>query len=281
MTKPLRLFEEHRAPEHDPQLFGRTPEDAFDDPGLTFADKTVLGVLAFFAMNSYPNVTQKQTAIARKCALTPRGLRGILGRLQERGYLERSRDYSRRGAPHVIKLKRDFRTPFRLTSDALSTRPKSASNRKSGSGCNRKGGSDCNRKGGSGATLFRDLERENPRPPSPRVEVPATSDAAESGPKPLSCRPITSLDFARLCSIGDRHTSDGPTAEAMAARAELRRLDGLGLLGSFGFPDFWDGPRQGNEPAAGSSAKIPPRPAGASISRCEPLYPEEHKQPKS
>jgi hypothetical protein len=237
--KPLRLFEEDRAPQPDPKLFGRTPEDAFNHPGLKFSDKAVLAVLAFFAMNSYPIVRQSRAQIAAKTGITERGLFDVLQRLVKYKFVELTRDYDRRGSPHIIRLLSEFRTPFALTSDPPAPRRRSASNRKRAAGCNQKRGSGCNRNGASGSLFREDLERENQRPSPPRVVEPAATPAEEGEG---DSRALSRDDFAALTGYRPRNSPPVKT------------------------------------PAAGSSAKIPPPPAGATIS-CDPLYPEEQNEP--
>ena len=108
----LRTFDPARMP--DPKYFTRIPDDALEDPGLTLAD------LGAFAQMLKGNWTSEKTLLvtmadlAKRCRLTIRRLRVHLSKFEQRGYITRSRDLSRWGAPCQITLTYELRPTLEM-----------------------------------------------------------------------------------------------------------------------------------------------------------------------
>jgi hypothetical protein len=279
VAAPIRAFSEG-APSRmlEPQLYAKTPEHAIDDPRLTAGEFRVLVAMAFLGRNSFPDVLEEHSTIASRAVTTDRNVRRSMMTLKKLGY-------ARQESPGHIVLTYETRAPFKLESDDATTGQKRR--HRTEASCHHRTEASCHHRTETSCPSLFDKEsvkeRERPSPP-PALEGPAAT-AAQSNPDPprTAARGApTMAELARLISVAGNNT-----AASAEARSCLRQMVADGRLDSDAIPDRWDGePRialqPNKKPAAGRSAKVPPQPAGASVSRSsDPVYPERQTEAKN
>jgi DNA-binding transcriptional ArsR family regulator len=256
--------------------FARVPDSALADSRLSDSSVRVLAAVMSYCWSNVTTVYLDRLAIGRACGKSQSAVYRALFQLEEAGYLERDRDRTRAGAPHCLVLCFRLRMPASggvppVTSEGLQS---FSSEGLTGQNC-RVDPSEvkgCNPSLLKGTSLLRisskeEREKLNETPPAPTRGAEAHSSPAsgQSDPPAGPARgPLAADEVAEL--LADAGCPGSPaelTSQAGLARVMIRCGVRQGEIARDLVPSWLlDLPMAGCEPAVGSSAKIPPRPAG-------------------